>query len=115
MTITLELSTEQERLLRRGAASADAEAVRRVLLQAIDSTVERLLCLSVESTSAPNVESLADSSADKLAASASADLRPLRSAARPTLKELLLADSPRAEIPVPSRGRWRRRAPVAFE
>lgn len=29
----------------------------------------------------------------------------------PTLKELLLAESPRAEIPIPSRKRWRRRPP----
>jgi hypothetical protein len=36
-------------------------------------------------------------------------------AARPTLKELLLAESPRAEIPVPLRQGWRRRAPVALE
>ncbi len=43
------------------------------------------------------------------------DWRRLREAARPTLKELLLAESPRAEIPVPSRRRWRRRAPETFE
>lgn len=35
--------------------------------------------------------------------------RRLQDSARPTLKELLLADSPRAEIPLPSRKRWRRR------
>ena len=35
--------------------------------------------------------------------------RRLRDSARPTLKDLLLADSPRAEIPVPPRGRLRRR------
>jgi len=34
--------------------------------------------------------------------------------ARPTLKELLLAETPRAEIPVPRR-RWRRRTPAALE
>jgi antitoxin Phd len=34
--------------------------------------------------------------------------RRLQDSARPTLKELLLADSPRAEIPLPSRKRWRR-------
>ncbi|MCP3959938.1 MAG: type II toxin-antitoxin system Phd/YefM family antitoxin [bacterium] len=43
------------------------------------------------------------------------DWRRLRRAAGPTLKELLLADSPRAEIPVPSRRRWRRRSPEVFE
>ena len=41
--------------------------------------------------------------------------RRLQSSARPTLKELLLAETPRAEIPVPPRRRWRRRPPVAFE
>jgi antitoxin Phd len=39
-----------------------------------------------------------------------AEWRALQSAARPTLKELLLAESPRADIPVPRRGRRRRRA-----
>jgi len=37
--------------------------------------------------------------------------RALQASARPSLKELLLADSPRADIPVPPRGRRRRRAP----
>lgn len=37
--------------------------------------------------------------------------RRMQESARPTLKELLLADSPRAEIPLPSRKRWRRRPP----
>jgi antitoxin Phd len=37
--------------------------------------------------------------------------RRLQRSAQPTLKELLLAESPRAEIAVPSRRRWRRRAP----
>jgi prevent-host-death family protein len=41
--------------------------------------------------------------------------RRLQEAARPTLKELLLAESPRGEIPVPSRRRWRRRTPVALD
>lgn len=41
--------------------------------------------------------------------------RRLQELARPTLKELLLAESPRAEIPVPSRRRWRRRPPSALE
>jgi len=35
--------------------------------------------------------------------------------AAPTLKEWLLAEQPRADIPVPPRGVRRRRAPVAFE
>ena len=38
--------------------------------------------------------------------------RRLQRAARPTLKDLLLADAPRAEIPVLPRGRLRRRRPA---
>lgn len=38
----------------------------------------------------------------------------LEAAARPTLKELLLAESPRAEIPASPR-RWRRREPAPIE
>jgi antitoxin Phd len=41
--------------------------------------------------------------------------RRLQSSARPTLKELLLAETPRAEIPVIPRRRWRRRPPTALE
>ena len=41
--------------------------------------------------------------------------RRLEQTARPTLKELLLAEAPRAEIPIPSRRGWRRRAPTALE
>jgi len=37
--------------------------------------------------------------------------RALQASARPTLKELLLADSARGDIPVLPRGRVRRRAP----
>jgi len=40
--------------------------------------------------------------------------RRLQKAARPTLKELLLAEAPRAEIPIPRRGQLRRRAPAAL-
>jgi len=39
------------------------------------------------------------------------DWRRLQRSARPTLKELLLADEPRAELQLPPRGRRRRRAP----
>jgi antitoxin Phd len=41
--------------------------------------------------------------------------RRLEQTARPTLKELLLAESPRAEIPVPPRQGWRRRVPTPLE
>ena len=42
------------------------------------------------------------------------DWRRLQRSARPTLKELLLADEPRAEFPLPVRGRRRRRRPDAL-
>ncbi|MDP6788200.1 MAG: type II toxin-antitoxin system Phd/YefM family antitoxin [Rhodospirillales bacterium] len=38
--------------------------------------------------------------------------RRVQSAARPTLKELLLAEAPRAEIPLPPRGKLKRRIPA---
>jgi len=41
--------------------------------------------------------------------------RRLQSSARPTLKELLLAETPRAELPVLPRHRWRRRTPPPLE
>lgn len=43
------------------------------------------------------------------------DWRRLERAARPTLKELLLADSPRGDIPLPRRGRLRRREPMRLD
>jgi prevent-host-death family protein len=39
------------------------------------------------------------------------DWRRLQHSARPTLKELLLAEGPRMELPLVRRGRRRRRAP----
>jgi len=39
------------------------------------------------------------------------DWRRLQHAARPTLKELLLAEAPRVDIPLARRGRRRRRKP----
>lgn len=41
--------------------------------------------------------------------------RQLERAARPTLKDLLLTEVPRAEIPVPARHSRRRRPPAALE
>mgnify|MGYP002382490396 CR=1 FL=1 len=43
-----------------------------------------------------------------------AEWRRLQQAARPSLKELLLAGSPRAELPVPPRGKLRRRDPAVL-
>jgi antitoxin Phd len=40
-----------------------------------------------------------------------AEWRALQNVARPTLKELLLADTPRTDIAIPRRGRRRRRVP----
>jgi prevent-host-death family protein len=40
--------------------------------------------------------------------------RRLQDAARPTLKELLLAETPRARLSLPSRRQWRRRRPAAL-
>jgi len=41
--------------------------------------------------------------------------RRLQLAARPTLKELLLADAPLADIAVPPRSQLSRRAPPSFD
>ena len=43
------------------------------------------------------------------------DWRHLQHTARPTLKQLLLADRPRGELLVPARGRRRRRVPVRLD
>ena len=43
MTVTLKLTPEQERRLRVGVTQQDAQTVREVLLQTVDSTVEGLL------------------------------------------------------------------------
>ena len=39
----------------------------------------------------------------------------MKQAARPGLKELLLGDGPRFDLELPSRRRFKRRAPVAFD
>ncbi len=41
--------------------------------------------------------------------------RRMRSAAKPSLKDLLLAENPRAELELPARGARRRRQPPALE
>lgn len=43
------------------------------------------------------------------------DWRKLQRDARPSLKELLLADSPRFELPEPKRGRLHRRPPGSLD
>jgi vacuolar-type H+-ATPase subunit E/Vma4 len=66
MTITLQLSSEQEQRLRAGAAQQDAQAVREVLLQAVDSTVEGLLRTSTPSPQAHTFSALLDEIAAEL-------------------------------------------------
>ena len=44
-----------------------------------------------------------------------AEWRRLNEGARPSLKELLLAPSPRGDIPVPKRGRLRHRPPPKLD
>jgi antitoxin Phd len=41
--------------------------------------------------------------------------RRLQASARPSLKDLLLADSPRLDLPLPPRGKLRFRKPVEFD
>jgi hypothetical protein len=66
MTITLKLSSEQEQRLRAGAAQRDAQAVREILLQAVDSTVEGLLRTPVQRPQANTLTSLLDKIAAEL-------------------------------------------------
>jgi prevent-host-death family protein len=49
--------------------------------------------------------------ADAVVLVAADEWRRLQRSARPTLKELLLADEPRAELSLPKRGKRRRRTP----
>lgn len=66
MTITLKLSPEQEHLLRAGAAQQDAQAVREILLQAVDSTVEGLLRTSTRRPTTRTLPALLDKIAAEL-------------------------------------------------
>lgn len=43
-----------------------------------------------------------------------AEWQQLKRAAKPTLKELLLADTPRLDLDIPARGNARRREPPTF-
>jgi len=63
MTIALKLTRDQERRLRAGAVQRDAQIVREVLLQAVDSTVEGLLRTSIRRPKAVTLSAL-----DKIAA-----------------------------------------------
>ncbi len=60
MTITLELSPEQEHRLWVGADQRDAQAVREILLEAVDSTVEGLLRTSGDRPRATPLPALLD-------------------------------------------------------
>jgi hypothetical protein len=60
MTITLNLSPEQEQRLRAGTAHQDAQTVREVLLQAVDSTVQELLSSSARQDKARDLSDLLD-------------------------------------------------------
>lgn len=66
MTITLKLSSEQEQRLRTGAAQHDAQTVREVLRQAVDSTVEELLRASGRRPQANTLTALLDKIAVEL-------------------------------------------------
>ncbi len=77
MPVTLELSIEQEQVLREGAAKADVTAMRRVLLEAVDSTIEKLLRLSAQSELESDFETLTDRLVETFAAGTGPDHRPL--------------------------------------
>jgi hypothetical protein len=66
MTIKLKLSSEQEHRLRAGAARRDAQAVREILLQVVDFTVEGILRTSVRKPKANNLSGLLDKIAAEL-------------------------------------------------
>jgi len=60
MTITLKLTPEQENRLRAGAAQQDAQTVREILHQAVDSTVEGLLRRSLHPSKDHTLPALLD-------------------------------------------------------
>lgn len=66
MTITLKLTPEQEDRLRVGAAQQDAQTVREVLFQAVDSTVEGLLRTSLRRPDVRTLSAMLDKIADEL-------------------------------------------------
>jgi vacuolar-type H+-ATPase subunit E/Vma4 len=66
MTIALKLSSEQEQRLRVGAAQQDAQAVREILSQAMDSTVDELLRTSARPSKAGTLSAVLDEVAEEL-------------------------------------------------
>ena len=77
MTITFELTIDQERKLREGKERQDPSAIRQILLQALDSMVEKLLGQAQAEPHEVDYEALADQLASSFAATAHADHRPL--------------------------------------
>ncbi|NJL27539.1 MAG: hypothetical protein HC897_06390 [Thermoanaerobaculia bacterium] len=92
MTITLELSADDERRLRECAAHQDVQAVRQLLFQAVDSAVERLLQRLSRKPAKPDFQTLADRLAERFAASNRPDHRPLTDDA--VSREGIYADHP---------------------
>ncbi len=68
MKITLELSPDVEAKLRENAARCDADAVRRLLLEALTPTVEALLRELPDALTNAEFEAVADHLADELTA-----------------------------------------------
>lgn len=64
MTITIEIPADVEQELRDLAARGDAEAIRRVLIEAIAPTVEELLQQPPRELTLEEFEALADEMAD---------------------------------------------------
>lgn len=66
MKITLELSLDVEAQLRESAARRDADAVRRLLVEALTPTVEGLLQETPDELTNAEFETVADQLADEL-------------------------------------------------
>ncbi len=69
MTITLELSTDQERRLEEGTTHRNAKVVRQVLLQAVDVAVSKLLDEPASQLGSAEFEALLDTLAADFASS----------------------------------------------
>lgn len=77
MTITLELSPEQETRLRKKAAQRDIEAVRRVLAEAMEPTIEALLEERSDGMTDEEFEACANELADEWEAASDPGALPL--------------------------------------